>query len=780
MDFSYNPTVRQKSPSLFEPMSEFEDDFSVERTTDVAKDAFEKAKASASYGMATIHYGMLLPLKEMTIGLTDEQAINLDLYNKHKKLCSGVEKVQTAYKTYVTAQEAVKNAPPVNNSMSKRAALRNPALTAGAELVKAYDALIQLAISQAEQISVNKTKYLADLHEELDGKTEQHIYNTVNRVRAKGGIESHYDHKQGLKDNYLRFVTEFVSNIRDASLKSGHTSVSDSKAITDAFIQGLATIPELGKNDGLLLIELYAELNNLQANVADAQNEAVEYFREKVEGLMNRPEPITTEDLQKIQFKGISLLSVMKTLDQLNNLKTLKVNLQETESLISTIETKILLRQQFIANRVEFSFDDVEGFLNDNHFNLDSLNDNEPALVDRYREAVKRRNELTQAVEETKVKQEQLKTARTKEMAENKAKIETTEQEIKRLDQEIIKGNLELQKQKQELSRVNKALAADGLGVNPEDSQALIDLRTSILKTQALLEQKNNELSLSVEEKVENRDDQELKLAELNKEQERLFGVDRLLKQQEAAALEILNADLATLQAQKIAGSGEEFKALAQFFEIKGETNSTNRLAWHLDGVLDAESQGNQFRKDLSLKQAQAAILSNRISELNNGMFGHAEKAEIAAQLEANLVIAKQVTLAVGRKIVERADEISNKNAPQGTEGEPALTRVSQLGLVLAAREAELMEKILIRKVNKLEEGLDEKSLSQLVNNGLEKFAPVASKKAVEVVQVSNLENASTADKEFFSMPYKEDSDSEDDIFGRNSSTLRVGSDDEI
>ena len=289
---------------------------------DVARIAFERAKASASYDVfATIKYRLILPLKEMmTIELTDAEVSNLDLYRKHTALCSGIEKVQNAYKSYIAAQEVADQSP------TNSADARLHAMVEGNSLVNNYTSLIKLAIAQAEEIGMEKNEYVEDLHNVM-GDKELRIFDTVNSIRLKA-VEAEWFNgsKSDAKEAYLKFVTEFVSNVREARLQIGNTSVFDDDDlvyISDAYIHGLAAIPELG--DGLVLIELYDELSKQQARVAESQNEVITYFRDKIAALMNQEQDITTEDLQQIQFKGIPLLTVLKSIsaETLNNLKKL-------------------------------------------------------------------------------------------------------------------------------------------------------------------------------------------------------------------------------------------------------------------------------------------------------------------------------------------------------------------------------------------------------------------------------------------------------------------------
>ncbi|HEY5234547.1 MAG TPA: hypothetical protein VIJ14_00085, partial [Rhabdochlamydiaceae bacterium] len=317
--------------------------------------AFEKAKASTSYGISTIHYGLILPLKNMIVGLTDEQATKLDLYTKHTALCKGIKSVQKAFKTFISAQEAADKAP--TNPATAREGARRTAMTAGDALVENYENLIQLAIGQADAIDADRTEFLEDLHGELEENTWGLILKTVDMIRPRQQIETGKAGQAGLLDqkDYLRselsdryksFVTDFVSNVQESRRQSGDSSAL--YAITDAFIQGLAAIPELGELDhGLILIELYDELTAKQdpkhPGVGMEQNEAIRHFEGQIEALILGTDPVTTEDLQDIQYKGISLTSVMPSInvEQLNELRELSIQLEEVQAQIQVAQAEL-------------------------------------------------------------------------------------------------------------------------------------------------------------------------------------------------------------------------------------------------------------------------------------------------------------------------------------------------------------------------------------------------------------------------------------------------------
>ncbi|HEX4839734.1 MAG TPA: hypothetical protein VFU89_04755, partial [Rhabdochlamydiaceae bacterium] len=118
----------------------------------------ERVRVSCSYGISHIYYGVILPIKAKLFDLTSEQQSNLDLYRTHMVLCAEVDKVKSAFKAYRAAQETADNTP--RESATERDGVRQKAQAAGYKLVERYEALIKLAIEQAETHEIDKDQYL--------------------------------------------------------------------------------------------------------------------------------------------------------------------------------------------------------------------------------------------------------------------------------------------------------------------------------------------------------------------------------------------------------------------------------------------------------------------------------------------------------------------------------------------------------------------------------------------------------------------------------------------
>jgi hypothetical protein len=764
------------------------------KTKEVASNAF-KASVLLSNSLATIQYGLILPLKERTVGLTNDQAVYLEVYRDHTALCSAIEKVQGVYKSYVTDQEDLAKAP-----TRERAAARNREFATGNELVKKYDDLIQLAIVQADKIGMNKAAYFAGFHEELDGKTLGHIYNTVNMIRAKAGIEksTRKDNSPDvLKSEYLKFATEFVSNVREARLKSGNSSALDLSEgiyapITNAFINGLAAIPELESDEGLMLIELYGELTEQQTpeSITETQNAAIQSFQDKIEVLLSQEQEITTADLQNIQYKGISLLSVIppSSIDRLNELKNLKSDLENIQSKIQRTEEVIVEGRQFIARPVEYSFNDVQTFLDElsleahlglSLLSLEELNDLAPIkpgregkkledlpkddtalgrLATSYTEALERHAALTQQITEITENQAQAKTVRTQAITDNKAEVAVVKEEVLRLNRALGTERDTLRAKQEELETLEKAIAAEiKILAGEEKGSNKIQKNLKEIKM-AGFKRDSDALLQPLQEEVDNLQDnfnatfaawniQHESLTRLQTVQTELIEADGIQDAADALLLQGLNEQLEDVNARKVAElSGDDIKALAIHLGIDGKAVSQNSLAKQLNGVNVAEARVKRLTDDVSQLKNEAEDMTNEVLALNlANMFGDEEKAEIANQLQSNLVIAKQVTMKVGQEIVKLQDKASQAVLD--------VAIAKDLPHMLVQRASVSRESGLQRKLMSLEvQDGNADNLHDLVNKRLENV-----KMVVEVRQRQAAREDDSSDvEEFFSFSCEE------------------------
>ncbi|HEX4840386.1 MAG TPA: hypothetical protein VFU89_08100 [Rhabdochlamydiaceae bacterium] len=324
----------------------------------------EKAKVSASYGIFHVHYGVILPIKAKLFGLTSEQESNLDLYRTHMALRAQVDKVKTAFKAYRAARETADNAP--LEPATERKEARKEAQAAGYELLERYEDLIKLAIEQAEDHELDKNQYLDDIQNKL---SKDYILQTINQIRARSPIERSALDFRDIDITYMHglyrsLVTNFVSHVHAAKCASGgHES---SKEISKAFIQGLASIPELA--EGETLSDLYDSLNDPEIvhNLQIIQMQNIEnHFTEQLTILLNKKEEIKPEELANIHCHGVNLLSVLPqlTAEKLNALK--KINKERKEAVAAFLKVHSEFEQNQQAKDTDYSLEDVETFFSD-------------------------------------------------------------------------------------------------------------------------------------------------------------------------------------------------------------------------------------------------------------------------------------------------------------------------------------------------------------------------------------------------------------------------------
>lgn len=272
-----------------------------DKTNAIAKDIFDRIKASAHYGYgATFYYTCILPLKGFIFGLNDNEKEKLSYYTAHATLYSEIERVQYAFWEYVYTVEGIggKVAGPT-------------AIDAGEWLVHNYDNLFRMAkeivkdvlekqggadkdeeylkkftldyLNNLEGVLLRNTRHTPYMGERTSPEAKiqyaGNLFETVNSLRAslplekalRGQKELNKQQndpdilKQTLSNHYSHFVQNFVSHVQEVSSKA---TVSKHRAITEASIQGLAAIPELG--DGLILLGLWDQLNQ-QVNQEEAE-----------------------------------------------------------------------------------------------------------------------------------------------------------------------------------------------------------------------------------------------------------------------------------------------------------------------------------------------------------------------------------------------------------------------------------------------------------------------------------------------------------------------------
>jgi hypothetical protein len=352
-------------------------DSDIQRTTQVAKPVFshvmDRARATKEYSVSEkFKFGIYLPLKGVFATLSKDETTNLDLYKKHNQLCAGVDKVKKAYKNYCEAEKAVKA---VKEDSKLRGACEVES-SKGEILIKSYKELIQLADAQAKELNISSADYKAELHKAMDKDNQSLIFSTVNMVRAKWFMGNSLFESEILPKTYLEFVSNFVEYVHEAVVSSG-CGYENVEMITEAFIKGLASIPELSQD--LMIIQCHAELVELLNSSTDENREArqrmnqdvVDAFTRQLNELINSDQTITEADLKKIRYQGISLLSV-KNFTQANIkflewLQRSAKDLRGVKEQISEHKKALQMREgtlnQVLTTKVGHSVKEIEKFL---------------------------------------------------------------------------------------------------------------------------------------------------------------------------------------------------------------------------------------------------------------------------------------------------------------------------------------------------------------------------------------------------------------------------------
>ncbi len=312
--------------------------------------AFDKVRATRSYSISTVHYGVILPLKEKTIGLTKDQATNLDLYRKHTALCSGIDKVQKAYRQYTAAQEAAKG---VTDDAKVAAAQFEEHKQAGI-LSTSYNELLELATTQARDLGVSEAVVKADVHKALSQKEKGLIVSTINMVREKFAIDNS-DPEVEFQDKYVELVSGLVGHVRQAMKNSGTYDRAAIGTITQAMIEGLASISDFEEDD-LQIIECHAQLVRLQKGElpekrTEMEQRLVSYFTQQLKDLINAKAPITRALFRgdPIQWNFSSLCHTLsdKEISVLNELRTLKNQRRQVKKELQPMELQLHNRKHF-------------------------------------------------------------------------------------------------------------------------------------------------------------------------------------------------------------------------------------------------------------------------------------------------------------------------------------------------------------------------------------------------------------------------------------------------
>ena len=321
---------------------------------------FERSKASSKQYRTGFKYGVYLPFKRATVGLNEKEEAKFELYEKHTKFTDGIKKVSEAYTTYRRATEAV----PESSSLKELQEARAIELETATALVDSYNDVIAVA--------GDHTGYRRDLHMELK-KSGELIFRTVNEAFAK--VEMSKNKDQAIA--YQTFMLNIAKHVHDAVDKTGAFDVVGE--VAEGFKAGLASFPELAK-EGMGVIEMHAHfvaLGDSSEPAADATNlekaeagkvqiqrekmkeQITSHFNAELQKLVDGDKPITRRDLEKIQYQGISLLSVRNiSFDELEMMQ----DLQRTNQSLRESAKRIPELQAVLDETQEYQFEEISGF----------------------------------------------------------------------------------------------------------------------------------------------------------------------------------------------------------------------------------------------------------------------------------------------------------------------------------------------------------------------------------------------------------------------------------
>jgi len=657
----------------------------------------ERVKASSSYSISHVYYRVILPIKAKLFSLTLEQESNLDLYRTHIALCAEVDKVKSAFRAYRAAQETVDNTP--LESATERKEARKEAQAAGYELLERYDDLIKLAIEQAEDHELDKNQYLDDIQNEL---SKDYILQTINQIRVRSPIErSVLDFKNvdityvhGL---YRSLVTNFVAHVDAAKCASGGRE--SSTEISKAFIQGLASIPELA--EGETLSDLYDSLNDPELvkhhQIAQMQN-IEDHFRKQLTVLMNKKEDIRSEELASIHCHGVNLLSVLPhlTVEKLNALK--KVNKEQKEAVAALLKVHSEFEQTPQAQDQRYSYQDIEAFFGDIGKKMeDVLTDARDdvtqfnTVVGRFARKTLSMGELirTESNELAAIEEKYKKYHET--LNECEIVIEQANEEILRLNRVIKDQDTALQKMEVNIDKLDRDFKKFSNTVDSSDQQRIAEekKRYDIERSRQndLIEKLKLEIETSKRKKIN-------ELCKLGNAKTRLNPLKDKVAETGEQAMQA-NYRRARIVAPIMSLSAEEVAQIAKYFGVEKPSSTRSRMTQQLSKTKEAIAKVKEetyaphkalIKGWIALLKDQPFTMKNGEFGMNDNLFGEEVQQSIQAQIAVNIAIARDVTLAVAKEVVDQKDK--HYQSQQGSEKKMThmQKRMAQRTLPLASK----------------------------------------------------------------------------------------------
>ena len=660
-----------------------------EASIDSASKAFERAKASRSYGIEHVYYGFLT-LKEKLVRLNGKQQANLDLYRTHTALCAQIDKVKSVYKAYRTAQKAADNAP-VEPAIQRKGA-RQKAQTAGKKLVEQYDQLIELAIEQAEdhEFSKKEKDYLDDIQSELSKDTEGHILKTVNQLRARkpveGPIVDSKKHSTSMNKNYIEFVVDFVSQVHVANQKSGGRE--DLQGISKAFVEGLASIPELG--DGLTLIELYGELNDKADDIQETQLQStVDDFSKQLEILMNEEGDITDEELNSIHSHGVALSSVSSlTVADLNNLKIARKEHVAALEELTTAQNELAENQRVITNKADYSLNDIDAFFKETGKKVEDLPDETKNDGTAGGRLVKAMNNARKDIEALTKRLTKIQEEKIQQNKRDRDAITESHETLVKAKLEVMKCSHSIPDQEERLVKLKTEDSAleiqykldEHRVLNNDDSippllrQGALELLKQNYQTEKdKIAAEINKLKKKIEETKKN---EEVQKTILRREEAARPSLEEAAKRNAENALKTIGSIITEIAAKKtstmISLSGAEVAEIGRALKVGDLSSKGSKMAVAYRKAITAcdkvkkldEETIPAYKKSIERQEAillEGSLMTTQVSGafvVSDKLFGKSDiRQGIEARISSNFDIAKGVTLAVAEEAVRQEDK---------------------------------------------------------------------------------------------------------------------------
>jgi hypothetical protein len=672
--------------------------------------------------------GAYLALKSRISTVSSEETRELKLYRANQELHTGIAKVKKAFKNYTSAQTAV-----INNEKDERVqAVRHSERQASDKLLASYNELIEKAIGMTSGLGGtlgNEESLKRGVHDALDKDTENLIFRTINEVRAKMSIGSGLNlgntpesDQENLQAAYTDFVTHFSAHVQKALAMTGHNDTATVKLITEAYLDGLASVPELGED--LNIIRCHDQLVKLRENPKASEKEVVSHFIKRLNGLIKGETRIQGADLEQIQFRGIPLKAIKafthEEISQLQQLQTLNSLVRKQGEGLEELESSLKRITTSLANTTEYSVSEIREFLAADFVRVTDKKDNnlltaaeDSSLLtgpsgDKFKQFREAADELAQLDGSIDTVQNEAVTTKAEfdaRIAQASLAFDKAQVEDQALDGEFENQEKAIAAKKEEINALQrrfaraeekwKHLVGEDTDVNAFFSNAVGQVQTEQADRIEALKSQEAEATRALDAINVRRSDA---LQTLNAARLALDEANRLADQASKRSkkeLDRLTAERTHLVERKIALSGNDITALKDFLGVEklpvdlntDLLNHANLVAgWLIDqriiqegarqGTANAIDGIDQLEAKRDTNRARIQKIRTELGMFNEGdslifkpeaILGTEGAAKIQERVHANLDLGKEVTYKVADRLVDRIKEERERSAKQVT-----------------------------------------------------------------------------------------------------------------